>query len=128
MKSKELIEILRLLDPEGETDVVINNKPIYSVDKEAAFWDGRMFGLIREESLAPYYNVTGMYYTDEGSKIRLHTLSLLDVLVGNIDARFEIRSKTPWVKEQGTELYNRAIEEAKSILAGIEEFKTQTQE
>ena len=41
MTTKELIEALKKADPEGGTQVCVGNTPIYFVENETAYWDGR---------------------------------------------------------------------------------------
>ena len=85
MKSRDLIAELQKLDPEGDIEVCVNNVDVYFCSLEAAFWDGSLQVLTRDESKKPYYSITGARYVNKGSKIVLHPMSVRDVLWDNPD-------------------------------------------
>lgn len=86
MKSKELIRLLQEADPTGEVEVGVGNIDIFSVEPMPAYYDGRFQKLIRDEKLAPYFDVVGAKYCSHGSKIKLIPMSVTDVLWDNPDA------------------------------------------
>ncbi len=94
MKSKDLIRFLQEVDPEGETEVCVDNEDIYFVERPEAYWDGRLQVLIRDPDKAPYYNVDGIKFVSRGEKIRLNLLPFQDVLLNDSDARMEYDSET----------------------------------
>ena len=89
MKSKELIRLLQEADPTGEVEVGVGNIDIFSVEPMPAYYDGRFQKLIRDEKLAPYFDVVGAKYCSHGSKIKLIPMSVTDVLWDNPDAEID---------------------------------------
>lgn len=84
MKSKELIRQLIENDPSGETEVCVGNVDIHFVSCEPAYYDGSLQVLIRDET-NPYYNITGAKYKRKGNKVQIHTLSISDVVIDNVN-------------------------------------------
>jgi hypothetical protein len=72
MKSKELIDLLRFVDPEGGTDVCVDNRPITEVFKLPAYYDG----LLQTVEFRNGHYYCG--YKSEGSKINLSTMGVVD--------------------------------------------------
>jgi hypothetical protein len=85
MKTKELIAQLQKEDPTGETEVIVDGSPIYSIENQPAYYDGPLKVLIQDHSLDPYYNIVGFKYVRGGNKIRISTMSLDDCLCDNPD-------------------------------------------
>lgn len=92
MKTNELIEQLQKLDPNNECEVCVNNEDIYFADRMPAYWDGRLQVLIRDPEKAPYYNITGLKVTGTGDKIKLHVMTLEDILYHNPRATVDLTS------------------------------------
>jgi hypothetical protein len=80
MTTSELIDLLKALDPEGTTTVVVGNCPVYTADRVPAYYDGKMWELILDPSQAPYYNITGIRRKQSGMKVRLDLSDLESVL------------------------------------------------
>ncbi len=83
MTTKELIEALKKVDPEGDTQVCVGNTPIYFVENETAYWDGLLQVLIQDHSKDPFYNIKGYKVTGSGRKVQLHLMGLDDVILDN---------------------------------------------
>lgn len=80
MKTKDLIAALQEADPSGELEVCNDaNEDIYFVETQPAYYDGVLQVLARDRDCR-FYNVTGGKFTSRGNKVRLHTLSLWDVV------------------------------------------------
>ena len=86
MKSKEVIRQLQEADPSGEAEVCVNNEDIHFINREAAYWDGCLQVLVRDESKKDCYNIIGVRYVSDGDKISIHTLGVGDVLLDDSDA------------------------------------------
>ena len=72
MTSKELIEHLQQLDPEGNIHVCVENQPIIFVEKMKAgdFGDLQLVNT----------DCTALKFMDEGEKIKLHIVSLDELI------------------------------------------------
>jgi hypothetical protein len=81
MKSCELIKLLQQVDPSGETECVVGGEDIYFVARAPCYYDGTPCLLIRDPNKAPYWDVVGIRKMNAGDKIKIHTLSALDVIV-----------------------------------------------
>ncbi len=86
MKTKELIKRLQAEDPSGEIEVCVGSSDIYYLEELPAYYDGRLYTLIRDESKQPFYDVTGMRITGQGRKVSIKLMDLEDVLCDNPDA------------------------------------------
>ena len=86
MKTKELIELLQREDPSGELPVCVDGVDVYTGYSVPAYYDGRLQQLIKDETKQNCYNITGIRFLKEGSKVVLRTMSLDDVLWEDPDA------------------------------------------
>jgi len=116
MKTKELIALLKKLDPEGNIEVTVGNTPIYTVDKEPAYYDGCRWELIQDSSKDPYYNIEGIKVTDKGCKISISPMELYDVLTHNINCQIIMDFENEWPYDH----YKVSID---NIIKEIEGFK-----
>ncbi len=86
MTSKELIAELQRIDPEGNIDVCVDNQPIYFLEKAPAYWDGKLGRLIEDPALkGKAYSIIGYEIVSSGSKIKIRTIGLGDVLFEDPD-------------------------------------------
>lgn len=83
MKSKELIKQLQELDPTGEIEVAVGNQDIWLVDCYPAYYDGNLQVLKRINS--EYYDITGVEFKIQGSKIDLRPMGFDDVIFNAIE-------------------------------------------
>lgn len=83
MKSKELIRILKEIDPTGETEVCVGNVDIDCIVDMPAYWDGSLQVLQRDEK----NNIIGAKYVRTGEKLQIYPLSISDA----IDGRYEFK-------------------------------------
>jgi hypothetical protein len=90
MTTNELIARLREEDPEGNTQVVVGNTPIYTVESLPAYYDGCMQVLIQDHSKDPYYNITGIRFQSDGRKVSLGRMDWEDVLWNNPQAEIDL--------------------------------------
>lgn len=79
MKSRELIALLRTNDPDGETEVVIDNMPIYSVVLHHAFEEGCLEKLTFDDE----FRVASAEITTDGYKIVLSGMPIENALIMN---------------------------------------------
>ena len=76
MKTKELIKILNEIDPEGETEVVIENESAFFAYKEPAYYDGIMELILKNEN----GEIIGGKYSSKGSKISLRPYGIMSAI------------------------------------------------
>ena len=110
MKSKELIKQLQELDPLGEIEVCVGNEDIYFAERLPAYYDGRLQVLILDEKKKPYYHIDGLKITGKGDKIKLHTVSLEDILWHNKNAVID----TSELSARSQKEYQDAVDEIKA--------------
>lgn len=79
MKTKELIELLQKADPDGSTDVTIDNAPISYVDRLPAYYDGRLQRIIYDTNNVPRVGVL----CSGGDKLVIHYRSISDCISDN---------------------------------------------
>lgn len=108
MKSKELIKQLQELDPEGEAEVCVGNEDIYFAERLPAYYDGKLEVLIRDETKRTY-NITGIKITGRGDKIKLHTMSLEDVVWNHPEAIVDLSELSSHAQKE----YQNAVDEIK---------------
>ena len=72
MKTKELIRQLQEADPSGECDCCVDNADILFVQKEEAYWDGRLQVLQRDGK----GHVVGIKITSNGDKVSINICPL----------------------------------------------------
>ena len=120
MKGKELIRLLREVDPEGETEVCIGNQDILSVDKEAAYCDGCLEVLVRDPSKVPYYDVVGAKYLQHGHKVSLMPHGVEDMLLGNPDAPVDYSDLTDQLAARYRKGNDKAREESRKLARNLE--------
>lgn len=75
MKTKILIRQLQEADPTGEVEVCVDNCDIGYVDLMAAYWDGPLQVLVRDEN-----KIIGAKYKRTGNKVKIHPLSISDAI------------------------------------------------
>ena len=111
MKTKELIKQLQELDPEGDTDVIIDGAPVWTVEDLPAYYDGLKPELIQLGHR--YFDVIGYRYTGKGRKISLRSCCLSDALVELMQASYEpeedIRIEIDTESETSCQLYLEQI-------------------
>lgn len=91
MKTRDLIRRLQEADPSGELECGVDGTDIYFVSCEEGYWDGPYEVLIRDPELdGKAYSILGVKSTTKGNKVRLHTMSLHDVLLNDPSARVEV--------------------------------------
>lgn len=100
MKTRELIEWLQKEDPTGELEACVNNVPIYTVERQPAYYDGPLQMLIQDESKKPYYNIVGFKVTHKGQKVKLMTMDVGDCLIDNPDLPVDLTELADWMKER----------------------------
>lgn len=112
MKTAELIRALQQVDPEGTAEVVVGGRPIYFVEKLPGYYDGPYEILIQDHTKDPYYNIVGMRQTRSGTKLRLVTIDMEDLILDNPDILIELdpsigperlASMEKWVEEKRQE-------------------------
>lgn len=80
MKTKELIRQLMKADPTGEEEVCVGNTDIHFVERLAAYYDGPLQVLERDED-CEFYNIVGARYKRTGYKVNIFTLSICDAIL-----------------------------------------------
>ena len=76
------------VDP--ETPVCVNNKEIYFMAVEPAYWDGCLQKLIEDPSKRPYWSIVGVKITQNGNKVSLNPMGVEDVIADLPDCPVEI--------------------------------------
>lgn len=75
MKTKDLIEQLNKIDPDGVMEVCVDNQDIMYIDYMPAYWDGRLEKITKRDK---HGRPEETLITSSGSKIKLYTLDLAD--------------------------------------------------
>lgn len=130
MKTKELIRLLILTDPDGEAEVCVDNDDIVRVDDlMPCYYDGQFVQIVTDSTAVTDYNVYGVTKVvsrTQGSKIKLRTLEPSEAFLENPEAEFVMEPYNPdrenkwkisveeW-REQGRELYHQMDEDLKKI-------------
>lgn len=117
MKVKDLLKELQAMDPESE--VVVGGEAIHFVEELPGYYDGHYEVLIEDPSKKPYYSVDGMKFTRADKKVKLHTLTINDI-IWNCDSREEVE-KIKWEFDSGLHQQQKAHIEAE-INKSKEEF------
>jgi hypothetical protein len=82
MTTAELIAALRAVDPEGTTPVCVANADVYFVQRQPAYYDGRLQQLVHDESKrGNAWSIVGARIISAGEKVDIVALSIRDVLV-----------------------------------------------
>jgi hypothetical protein len=90
MKSIDLIQKLRDIDPSGELEVVCGECDIWFLESLPAFYDGKLVTLIKDKAKEPFYNISGAKISTKGKKITLKLMGLGDVLIDNWSAKIDL--------------------------------------
>ena len=98
MKTKDLIALLKKLDPLGELECCVDNHDILSVEILPAYWDGSLEVLVRDPK-NKYYNVVGAKLIRTGDKVKIRTHSIEDAIYQNPDLpiEYELREEN-WIR------------------------------
>ena len=80
MKTKELIRLLKQIDPSGDTECCINNFDILSVVRNPADFGGCLEVLIRDTKINGH-NVIGAKIFSAGTKVCFNTHSIQDAIM-----------------------------------------------
>lgn len=89
MRVKDLIKELSKLDPEA---VVNTSKgPIHFVDQLPGYYDGCYEELIIDPKLSPYYDIVGMKFSKDKTKVILRDVDISD-LIYNCDSKEEMNA------------------------------------
>lgn len=84
MKTKELIKQLNEADPEGNSEVNIHGSgDIFHCESLPGYYDGCYEILIRNKGKEPFYNLEGIMFTKEGSKVIIKAYDFKDGLWDN---------------------------------------------
>jgi len=120
MTSKELIEELLKVDPDGTTEVCLNNCPIWLLEPKPAYYDGVLQILIRDENKKGY-NIKGMKFSTKGHKIHIKTANISDILFMNPDAILDFNDIcTEESKKELEKSYNKRREELRHLRCKID--------
>lgn len=123
MTTKDLIKRLQEVDPEGNTEVVVGSDPIYFVEHLPGYYDGAYVTLIQDHGKDPYYNITGAKVTRAGSKVKIHLMSVEDILQDDSNAYIDTSELTGHTKEWWETHIKQWREESAKIDKDIEEWK-----
>lgn len=117
MKTNDLIKMLQEADPSGELEVVVGNVPIHFIAPEPAYWDGCYRRLIREphESNEIYYDVTGIEFVSQGTKLVIHTLDYDMILLDDCNAQVKYDT------EQTRNKYESVVEKKRKELIDMKQ-------
>lgn len=85
MKTRDLIAALQEADPSGDIEVAVGNTDIHFVEKLPAYYDGCL-QVLRRDPANEYYNIIGAEIRGRGDKLKIHTLSIREMLVNDAEA------------------------------------------
>lgn len=111
MKTKELIEQLKLEDPSGELEVSVENAPISYVMRSPAYWDGPQRQVIKDE----YHRIVKYKLARRGNKVDIKILDREDVFYDYPDAEVDLSECNPWMVEDEMNKINQIRKDAKEI-------------
>lgn len=85
-------------DPTGELEVCVSgNEPIYFVERQPAYYDGRLQMLIQDEAKkGKSYSIIGYKVTGKGDKVKLHVMNLEDCLLDKPDLLVDLSECPEW--------------------------------
>lgn len=89
MKTKELIRQLQEADPSGELECNTGGADIRFVERLEGYYDGPYEVLLWDET-RPYAPIIGAKITTRGEKVKLHTSSIRDVILDDVDIPVEV--------------------------------------
>jgi hypothetical protein len=113
MTTKEFIEFLQKEDPEGTAEVVVDNQPVYVVERLPGYYDGPYWKLIQDPTKKGSYNILGITYTKLGNKLRIRTMGHNDVLWDNPEAIVEL---DPSLGKECIDAKTRLIETERNVI------------
>jgi hypothetical protein len=90
MKTNELIEELKQLDPDNECDVCVGTHPVRFPDRMPWYYDGRKETVVRDENNNPIL----VGYIAGADKIKLISDSIEDALLDNPDCPIDVSGIT----------------------------------
>jgi hypothetical protein len=79
MKTRDLIAFLQKEDPDGDAECCVGNQDILFVEKQPAYYDGRLEVLERD---ANGYIKAGRVESN-GFKVKIHTAGIEDIIYDN---------------------------------------------
>lgn len=91
MKVRILIKILQEYD--SELEVCVGNTDIHFLSKEPSYYDGDGQVLKRDESIETYNIIGAKYLRDDEDKLKIHTLSIRDVIWNDFDVPVECHNR-----------------------------------
>ena len=106
MKTKVLIDLLQKADPSGEEEVCVGNVDIHFVHADAAYWDGPLQVLERNEE-SEYYNIIGAKYKRSGTKINIATLSITDAICNDTKLPVDYSELSDHRRDVAIEAHNK---------------------
>lgn len=116
MISSELIKALQESDPEGTSEVIIDGNPIHFVHNYPGYYDGAYIKLL--EGKEPRAIIAKV-----GRKVRLHTLSIDDIIFDDPTARIEFEGLNKQDEERWLKRISDLREDALKIEADIKAWK-----
>ena len=90
MKTNELIELLKKVDPNNECDICVDNHPVSNAYKTEYYYDGRLESVERD---ANWHPIRGGY-PDDGFKVYIKYDTLEDALRDNPDMELDLSGIT----------------------------------
>lgn len=124
MKTKELIRLLRELDPDGEIECSVGGEDIYFCSLEPGYYDGSYEVLLRAEHRKPFYDVIGVRICRQGQKINIQTMSSEDFLLDHPDGLIQYDSEA--TRKLHEEKIERTRKENKEMIAKCDEERDAT--
>ena len=90
MTTAELIAALRQADPAGTTPVCVANADVYFVQRQPAYYDGRLQQLVHDDAKrGKEWSIVGAKIISAGEKVDIVALSIRDVLIDHPDLPIE---------------------------------------
>lgn len=93
MKTRDLIEALQQIDPDGCTECCVGNADIFDVSRQPAYYDGRLETLWRDMNRSGY-NVSSATMTAFGTKIVIKPLSIETAIMNDPDLEVDTQGDT----------------------------------
>jgi len=91
MKTRELIERLKAVDPSGNIEVTVGGNDIYFLTKKPCYWNGPVSLIKRDRAreIQKWYSIAGFNITGSGNHVSIITMSTRDGIINDPEVHIE---------------------------------------